>query len=466
MSADGMRFQKIGNAEIDPINPWAEDVLDRRRVFEYLYDLLSKSESPQVFAIDSDWGTGKTFFLQRFAMSIQDKHPTVFFNAWQNDFSEDAFFSFYSEIYGQLSNDARYKQGSKKKLAEFAKMGGKIILKAVPLAVKGGLKYALGDDGVEALKDIASPDSEKEIISQIGKFTQKAIDEHLARKKTIGEFQETLSLAIDDLIAANPGLNKPFFVFIEELDRCRPTYAVKLLESIKHLFSTKDTLFILGVDKAQISHSIRTLYGAGMDSHAYLARFIDQTYKLPKPRYREFAEMLFRKMPVSGIDFTNYGIAIHNESEFLDAQGRFAAANRVSLREFEQAFARVRAALITNTQKIHLFFLIFLTYANIKNQSDFEKLRDNRLSFSTFFNNIQKQLDLAMLQPNDLKILSLYFEALQDITNFGRAFNELNSRTNFEMGEYLEMGWRAIILREHEYIRKHASFVDMASPLN
>ena len=70
---------------------------------------------------------------------------------------------------------------------------------------------------------------------------------------------------------------------IDELDRCRPSYAVELLEVAKHLFEVEHIVFVLAINRAQLAHSIRALYGIGFDADGYLRRFVDVDFVLPEP---------------------------------------------------------------------------------------------------------------------------------------------------------------------------------------
>ena len=70
---------------------------------------------------------------------------------------------------------------------------------------------------------------------------------------------------------------------IDELDRCRPPYAVELLEVAKHLFSVDYIVFVLAVNRPELAHSIRDLYGSGFDAAGYLRRFFDIDFRLPDP---------------------------------------------------------------------------------------------------------------------------------------------------------------------------------------
>lgn len=72
-------------------------------------------------------------------------------------------------------------------------------------------------------------------------------------------------------------------VIVDELDRCRPTYAVELLEIVKHLFNVPGIVFVLGVDRGQLASSAAKVFGTGVDADGYLRRFIDLECALPEP---------------------------------------------------------------------------------------------------------------------------------------------------------------------------------------
>lgn len=79
---------------------------------------------------------------------------------------------------------------------------------------------------------------------------------------------------------------------IDELDRCNPYYAVKVLERIKHLFNIPNIVFVLSIDKEQLSNSIRGYYGSDLiKADEYLKRFIDIEYTLPDPDVDVFANI-------------------------------------------------------------------------------------------------------------------------------------------------------------------------------
>lgn len=80
----------------------------------------------------------------------------------------------------------------------------------------------------------------------------------------------------------------PLIFVIDDLDRCRPVFAISLLERVKHLFNVRHVVFVLGVDKSQLSSSLQRVYGEKFDADNYLFRIIDFEVMLPPPSYRNF----------------------------------------------------------------------------------------------------------------------------------------------------------------------------------
>ena len=107
-------------------------------------------------------------------------------------------------------------------------------------------------------------------------------------RAAVKEFKE----ALQDVTQGSSGSRgyRPVVVIIDELDRCRPSYAVELLEAAKHLFSVDGILFVLGVNRSQLAHSVTALYGGGFDANGYLRRFVDLEFRLPEPGRAQFVE--------------------------------------------------------------------------------------------------------------------------------------------------------------------------------
>jgi hypothetical protein len=74
----------------------------------------------------------------------------------------------------------------------------------------------------------------------------------------------------------------PAFIFVDELDRCRPDYAIQYLETIKHVFDIHGLIFVLAVDYDQLGNSAKALFGAGLNFEEYFRKFVNRSFSLPE----------------------------------------------------------------------------------------------------------------------------------------------------------------------------------------
>ncbi|MBK7493258.1 MAG: hypothetical protein IPI17_15895 [Nitrosomonas sp.] len=123
-------------------------------------------------------------------------------------------------------------------------------------------------------------------------------------------FQISLADLIEKLTCDQGHLKKPLFIFIDELDRCRPLYAIELLERIKHLFVYQGIVFVIATDTEQLKHSINAIYGSGFDSTTYLRRFLTKVIHF-LPDYIEHAKLLFQEFDPDLVNkFVQIGISL------------------------------------------------------------------------------------------------------------------------------------------------------------
>jgi hypothetical protein len=179
-----------------------------------------------------------------------------------------------------------------RKVLEKTKKAGAALLKAaLPTAIK---------IATSGLLDISAL---KEDLAKLGEdIAKEQIEKYEAGKKTIRKFREDLGKLVEAVAGQRePDQRKPVVFVIDELDRCRPSYAVGLLEKVKHLFSVDGLVFVLGIDRHQLAQSVRSLYGSGMDADGYLRRFIDLDYRLPEPDHKKFAEAQFARFGLDGM---------------------------------------------------------------------------------------------------------------------------------------------------------------------
>jgi hypothetical protein len=169
----------------------------------------------------------------------------------------------------------------------------------------------------------------------------------------------------------------PLFILIDELDRCRPNYAIELLENIKHLFDIKGLYFIIATDSKQLSHSINAIYGSNFESEKYLKRFFDQEYKLKEPSTYEYIFNLFNTYDLLDDEIIFSPL---EEIYYKDVNTKvkmfelFVELFNLKPRDINQIVISLSAIRITWTSKdkIHLVYILFLLILKHSNNDDYQ----------------------------------------------------------------------------------------------
>ena len=263
--------------EIPPDDPFKNDLLDRRKPAEVLTDVVGSFRGPGVVAIDAAWGTGKTTFLRMWSQKLtNDKFTVVEFNAWDTDFAADPFLALSTEIQKGLESTGA--DVPRDAMQEVKKWSVEILRHGVPELIR------LGAASVPFVALVSERLTER-ILTRL---SESRVSSYAKTKNAFREFRDGLSRVAEAVSRSSNA--KPLVVIVDELDRCRPTYTVELLETAKHLFSVDHVVFVLGINRSQIAHSVRALYGSGFDADHYLNRFIDASVHLPSPDRRSLLE--------------------------------------------------------------------------------------------------------------------------------------------------------------------------------
>ena len=272
----GIRIQPP-ETEIPLGNPFENDLLNRREPIAALTNIISSIDGPCVLAVDAPWGAGKTTFLKIWEQQLRnEKFPVVSFNAWETDFSDDPFIALSQAILQELE---QYKDESlQASVIKFGKLARAVVRATAPAAIKATTG---GFVDVGALLDLG-----KEIHEELKSNNSERITTYQEARRLLESLRQTLQVVADDLTETKDG--KPLVIVVDELDRCRPSYAVELLETAKHVFSVDHVVFILAVNRSELAHSVRALYGTKFDAVGYLNRFFDIDFRLPEPSRRKF----------------------------------------------------------------------------------------------------------------------------------------------------------------------------------
>ncbi len=269
---------KLSESDIDESNPWADDALKRRLCAETLTNFLKEQNSALTVALNGPWGTGKTFFLKRWAQDLKNSgHKVIYFNAWQDDCLEDPLVAIVGLLWQNLKGGT------------FDEVCSSLKEAAVPVLRKVGI--GLLNQGFKISTGISVEAISEECLKT---GCESAFDEYEKQTKYREDFKKRLQ-EFTDKIFKETGSSLVFIV--DELDRCRPDFAVKVLERIKHLFDIDHVIFVLGIDREQLGHVIRSVYG-DIDVENYLHRFIDLDFLLPKIKTNSFVGYLWQKYEI------------------------------------------------------------------------------------------------------------------------------------------------------------------------
>ncbi|MGL6420225.1 KAP family P-loop NTPase fold protein [Aeromonas allosaccharophila] len=257
----------------------AGDRLDRARYAEFLTNYLAAEGKQRnyVLNLNAEWGAGKTWFIKRWYMELKAHYPTVYIDAWQQDFSDDPLLTVISSIIEQL-RDATGKtvaipDGIKSKLLGLLKVGGKLVLKSA--IKKAGLED--GDFSVEG--------------EDADKLVDTLCSNHKERYESIQYLKQEIRQWVEGAVSLSAGeLSYPAFILIDELDRCRPSYAVEMLETIKHIFDIPRVVFVLATDTEQLQHAVKIIYGSEFDAYTYLSRFFNRRFSMLSCSRHDFVE--------------------------------------------------------------------------------------------------------------------------------------------------------------------------------
>ena len=252
----------------------AVDIFRRKDFGERLANLIENAEGNLVIALDAGWGQGKSTFIKMWRGYLSrhrdSKIQSVYFDAFENDYQKDPFLALASEMY-QLIPDADASNRSKFK--DKAIKAGKSL-------ARGAFKLTVTTATAGIVNGSALDSVEKEISSLIADRVDDLVKdkfEHAQKDKmALKEFKKHLSE-----FAKNVGNDKPIVFIIDELDRCRPDFALELLEQVKHLFSVEGITFLLVTNRVQLEQSIMAKYG-GIDPVNYLHKFINVWLTMPR----------------------------------------------------------------------------------------------------------------------------------------------------------------------------------------
>lgn len=414
---------KHKDIEIPADEPFRNCKLNRKGHAVALTSMINSYADGFVLSLNNPWGTGKTTFVKMWRTFLEkSEYTTLYFNAWENDFDADPMVALMSEL-GSLTN-----KKTDDTFNSLIKKAAVISHSVIPGLLKAiAAKYV----DTEILRDIltdASKGASDLLKDEIIDYTKK--------KQGLVNFRTELEKYITEHTNG-----KPLVLFIDELDRCRPSYAVELLEQVKHFFSVSGIVFVLSIDKTQLGNAIRGFYGSEqINSTEYLRRFIDLEFILPDPPTNVFVEYLYGYFNFD--DFfrqpdRNHSDLSYEKETFIRFANLLFTFNSLTLRQQEKLFSHARVALRTFTARNYLFPSVFILLIYIKDfHTDlYSKLMARTVSPQTILDDLSKILPSEIHEDDqhtyvfaEATLIKLYYNHFKEINYRAKIYEKDEAR--------------------------------------
>lgn len=445
------------NTELKPtheniVKTMKDNILGRNNTIKNFIKILYSMSEQNIISLNGDWGTGKTFFIMQLVeiikclsienydideniaefikkvekelenVDIKNQIYPIYFNAWEYDSNEDPLLTLIYSIIEQnpnLKDNQKPNESIKEKIYRIVS------------SFKVGLSFSDNTGKNFGMELQCDPKVNKPITKDI---------------ISIEELKLTFNDLLKEIMVEKA--NK-LVIFIDELDRCNPTFAIKLLERIKHFFDDDRFIFVFSTNLSELQYTVKKFYGEGIDGYMYLDKFFDLQFSLPN------------------IDIENYInslniIHISNSRYFDICSTEMAKMYNFSLRNCNRCLK-----------------LISLTYNFIRNTTDYSlakvilfpillviKMKDINLYNKVVSGEGENELRNIIMQSKEIiKIFNHYFDTEGNTNELTFNFSELD---RYIFINKQEIGWEEVTIgnKKIEYAQSRKVLFDMLSFLN
>ena len=318
-------------------NGFGRDKLNRKEFGDRLTKFLENQTDGNVFALDAGWGQGKTTFVEMWQEDSDNHLKTIYFDAFANDYQKDPFLALATEIYGEIQEESDCLRRS--------------ILDVEKVRA---ISSILSDALLEKIIGKAGSDVVKKLTEAHDAILTERLEEAKKTKSAIEAFRDSLKGHVEKI---SPG--KPLIFIVDELDRCRPDFALDLLETIKHFFEVPGIIFLLVMNQKALSDMIHIRYGTD-DGTRYMQKFVQFWINLPGPNVKRYAAFL-------------YGRSQHN----YDYTYELIERGSPNLREIQQIYTYeklINSSANSHSDRLMEWAIPVMCYVKVVNPSYVQKI--------------------------------------------------------------------------------------------
>ena len=312
-------YQNLEATEENIKDTYESDLLSRKDSVIQFAEFLKSPYCPTSIAVNGEWGSGKTFFVKQTAYHLStledasDKCLTVYYDAWENDNECDPIISIVDCI-ARVAGE------------ENGKHIGELVFEIAEATLDNPL--------LRGIKVLRERQKEKDAESDFG-YNKTA--------PTNAQIKNKLKALFDEIINEH---GERLILFVDELDRCKPDFAVRVLERLKHYFTIDDRVkIVFSVNINQLEHTIKHFYGDDFDSHRYLDRFFDMVLPIPEAETTLYIARYMNRNVMSD-DFSS-GVGVCSIIKYFGIQIRDI---KVFMSELDSGYDTVKKESLMNSQ--------------------------------------------------------------------------------------------------------------------
>ena len=417
-----------------------ENTYNRNSDVKDFIEALDTIEGNMFISLDARWGEGKTFYVRQIektleyltkrawgdgqaetveelnpyfqntvlnSISLNQSYLPIYYNAWLYDNHDDPLMSLIYTIVkkaNQYINTALDKSKKERLLQALSSLSVSFNFGFVQVSASGeGIKDALTVEDI--LKNINTAEEIRELVKNI----------------------------LDSVIIEKA---QRLVIYIDELDRCRPSYAIEMLERIKHYFDDERIIFVVSVNKEQLVHTISKHYGYGFDSTGYLNKFFDINAYLPEVSNNNLFD-----------SYRNDQYHLNNIAEGLNDY------YKLSLRDgliFKQRISMLSLGLVSDISQTGLCLSLFvplIIILDIKNQSEKTRFLDGE---SNILETLCKEIHFMLCRldgsgNDENEKFDIGFEKIIEVYNY--AFKELGREAYYKLNMEIRVDLKEICMK-------------------
>lgn len=383
--------------EIENSDIWKDDKLNCKDFAERLTTLLQGQTEPLSIALNGAWGSGKTFLLKRWCEDLKKQGRTaIYFNAWEDDHLDDPLVAIIGQLWMELRGNTPEEVWAGMKKACLPLIKG-IALTTLKTWIQLSKGIVLPDDFESILKTASEATyDDYRLLTEARNDLRRRLQELADNVYNKGNVNSSDNSSSEKTAKSGSKKDKyPLVFIIDELDRCRPTFAISVLERIKHLFNIKHIVFVFGIDRKQLGKSIQSVYG-DIDIDNYLHRFFDLDMNIQVIQQEQYIDALWERYKIRKIlseraQEEKSDLKLTESNTFRQMFISISKYHHLSLREIEQCLM-VFAMVQNSISKWHyiwpeMFVILLLMKLRFQGlYSDFinGRIRPNEISDKLF----------------------------------------------------------------------------------